>query len=184
MFKYDENVFFITDFDDSMESEIIIPMYRQIQKQSRKKNGVIDVLVSSFGGYRHLALQIVSLLEIAKREGIIVRTLVSSVAYSAGSMVAVAGSPGERYIEKGAEHLVHYGTAGSVESTPEQIERVYIQKNAGFKAMRAHYEKYCNIENLEQLMNDDMGFIPANKCIKWGLADKYADKFDIDAYRD
>jgi ATP-dependent protease ClpP protease subunit len=175
----DGNIFFLADFDDSMEANIIMPLTREIQRQRRFVDGRIDLYINSFGGYRHLVFQIISLVELAKREGVVVRTIVPDVAYSAGSILAITGSPGERYIEKTAEHLIHYGITGSHETTPEQIERNYIQKHEGFKKIKRHYERYSNVPNLEQLMNDDNGYIPAPKCIKWGLADKYIDKFDI-----
>lgn len=173
------NVFFITDFDDNMESSLIVPLIKEIQNQRRLRDGSLDLYVNSFGGYRHLAFQIVSLLEIAKRDGIRVRTIINDIAYSAGSIVAIAGTPGERYIEKNAEHLIHYGFTASSESTPEQIERNYLQKKEGFDKIKRHYQKYANVPNLEELMNDDNAFIPAAKCIKFGLADKYLEKFDI-----
>lgn len=173
------NVFTLFDFDDSMESNVVLSLTKEIQRQRRYRDGRIDLYINSFGGYRHLVFQLISLVETAKREGIVVRTIVPDVAYSAGSILAVTGTPGERYIEKTAEHLIHYGLTGSSETTPEQVERNYIQKNQGFKKIRQHYEKYANVPDLEQLMNDDSAYIPAAKCIKWGLADKLMDKFDV-----
>lgn len=175
----DGNVFFLADFDDQMESGLVLPLTREIQKQRNLKNGRIDLYINSFGGYRHLVFQLISLVELAKREGVVVRTIVPDVAYSAGSILAVTGTPGERYIERTAEHLIHYGLTGSSETTPEQVERNYIQKNQGFRKIRNHYEKYANVPDLEQLMNDDSAYIPATKCIRWGLADKLMEKFDI-----
>lgn len=177
----DDNVFFLADFDDNMEANIVLPLTREIQKQRQLKNGRIDLYINSFGGYRHLVFQLISLVELAKREGITVRTIVPDIAYSAGSILAVTGTPGERYIERTAEHLIHYGQTGSAESTPEQVERNYIQKQQGFKKILDHYQKHTKIDraDLDQLMNDDSAYIPANKCIKWGLADKYMEKFDI-----
>lgn len=177
----DDNVFFLSDFDDNMEAMLVTPMIRQIQKQRTLRDGRIDLYINSFGGYRHLAFQLISLIEIAKREGITVRTIVPSVAYSAGSVIAITGTPGERYIEKTAEHLIHYGITGSAETTPEQVERNYVQKQQGFKQILAHYQHYTDIgkEELERLMNDDSAYITAAKCIKFGLADRYMEKFDI-----
>ena len=123
-------------------------------------------------------------MEYAKRNGIVVRTIVPDIAYSAGSILAITGTPGERYIEETGEHLIHYGMTGSSETTPEQVERNYIQKNQGFKKILKHYEKNTKMDaqTLNQLMNDDSAYIPAARCIKWGLADKKMDKFDICRY--
>lgn len=175
------NVFTLFDFDDNMESNIPLALTKEIQEQRKRKNGHIDLYINSFGGYRHLVFQLISLVELAKREGIVVRTIVPDIAYSAGSILAITGTPGERYIEKTAEHLIHYGSTGSMETTPEQVERNTIQKREGFKKIRQHYEKYTDIpsDELNLLMNDDSAFINARKCIQWGLADKYMEKFDI-----
>ena len=177
--SHDGNIFFLTDFDDNMEGDIILPLIKEIQVQRLRRNGRIDLYINSFGGYRHLAFQMISLVENAKREGIVVRTIVPDAAYSAGSILAVTGTPGERYVERTAEHLIHYGFTGSAESTPEQVERNYAQKNEGFKKILTHYRKYTNIPDIEAKMNDDSFYIPATKCIKWGVADKYMEKFDI-----
>ena len=180
MNKNDGNVFLIGDFDDSMESDIVLPLIRQIQHQAKLVEGRIDLYINSFGGYAHLAFQLISLVETAKREGIVVRTIIPDVAYSAGSLLAVTGTPGYRFMERKANHLVHYGTAGgSNESTPEQLERIFEEKRRHFKKMRQHYLDYTNIpaDELDVLMNDDAAYLPAAKCVKWGMADAYMDKF-------
>lgn len=177
---YDDNVFFLADFDDNMEASVVLPLTREIQKQRLLRDGRIDLYINSFGGYKHLVFQLISLVELAKREGITVRTIVPDIAYSAGSILAVTGTPGERYIERSAEHLIHYGHTGlGGESTPEQVERNTLQKRESFRKILKHYEKYTNVPDLAVHMNDDSFFIPAAKCIKWGLADKYMEKFDI-----
>jgi len=177
----DGNVFFLADFDDNMEASLITPLIREIQKQRRLVDGRIDLYINSFGGYRHLVFQLISLVENAKREGITVRTIVPDIAYSAGSILAVTGTPGERYIEKTAEHLIHYGQTASQETTPEQVERNYVQKQQGFKKILDHYQKHTKVDRdeLNRLMNDDSAYLSAAKCIKNGLADKYMEKFDI-----
>lgn len=182
MFNYnEENVFFLNDFDDDMEGGAVLPLIKQIQKQRILREGRIDLYINSFGGYKHLVFQLISLIELAKREGITVRTVVPDIAYSAGSILAITGTPGERYIEKTAEHLIHYGSTGSMETTPEQLERNTTQKRENFKKILNHYKRYTDIDpdELNRLMNDDSAFISAPKCIKWGLADKYMEKFDI-----
>jgi ATP-dependent protease ClpP protease subunit len=175
----DGNVFFLADFDDNMEANIVLPLTKEIQRQRQLKDGYIDLYINSFGGYRHLVFQLVSLVEIAKRAEIVVRTIVPDIALSAGSILAVTGTPGERYIESTAQHLMHYGTTGSMESTPEQVERNYKEKGEGFKKIFNHYQKYASVPDLKAKMNDDSLYVPARNCIKWGLADKYMEKFDI-----
>jgi ATP-dependent protease ClpP protease subunit len=175
----DDNVFFLSDFDDAMEGGLVMPLTREIQRQADKRYGVIDMWVNSFGGYAHLAMHVIELMEVAKAEGITVRTIVPSVAFSAGSMVAIAGTPGERYIARDAEHLIHYGRTGSMEETPKQIERFSAYKTRDFTRTLKLYEKYTDVPDLDVEMMDNGFFVDARKCIKYKLADKYMDKLDI-----
>lgn len=175
---YDDNVFQISDFDDSLES-MLVPFTMEIKNQRDKAEGRIDLYINSHGGYAHVLGNLIELVEIAKLEGVVVRTIVPSVAFSAGSMLAITGTPGERYISKTGEHLLHYGSTGSVESTPTQIERYRAWKDRDFKNTIKHYQKYANVPNLEQHLMDDGFFVPSKDCIKFGLADKYLDKFRL-----
>lgn len=178
--NYNEgNVFFLTDFDDNMEGNIVVSLTREIQAQRMLRDGHIDIYINSFGGYGHLADHIIELMELAKRDDVLVRTIVPSTAFSAGSMVAIAGSPGERYIARDGEHLIHYGTIGSTESTPEQLARFTEFKARKFKQALKHYQKYCDVPELEIRMLDDGYFVPAAKAVKWGLADHYLERFNV-----
>lgn len=177
--EHEDNIFFIGDFDDSLERDVIIPLTKEIQRQSLFRDGRIDLYINSFGGFAHLVMHLVELVEAAKREDVVVRTIVPSVAFSAGSMLAITGTVGERYISKTGEHLVHYGSIGSVETTPTQVERYRAWKDRDFKNTIKHYQKYANIPNLEQHINDDGFFVPARDCIKFGMADKYIEKLGV-----
>lgn len=179
MQNYEDNIFVLNDFDDSMESGLVVPLTMEIKKQSELKDGQIDLWINSFGGYAHLVFHLIELVEIAKREGIKVRTIVPSVAFSAGSMLAVTGTPGERYIAKSGEHLIHYGRTGSIEETPKQVERWSAYKTRDFKNTIAHYQKYSSVPDIDTEMMDDGFFIPAKNCLKFGLADKYMDKLEL-----
>lgn len=176
----EDNIFILNDFDDSMESSVVLPLTLEVQKQSQLRNGQIDLYINSFGGYVHLVSHIIELVEIAKRNDVVVRTIVPSIAFSAGSMLAVTGTPGERYIARDAEHLIHYGRSlGTAEETPKQIERYGAYKTRGFASTIKHYEKYSKVPKLDVELLDDGFFVPSNKCIRWGLADKYIDKLDV-----
>lgn len=176
---YEDNVFFIGDFDDALENTMLVPLTNEIKAQSKKSNGRIDLYINSVGGYSHLAAHIVNLVEIAKRDGILVRTIVPDMAFSAGSMVAITGSPGERYIGRDAEHLIHYGQIMSFETTQEQIKRFTAWKERRFRSNLMHYKKYCDVPDLDKHILDDGFFVTAPQALKWGMADKYMDKLTL-----
>jgi ATP-dependent protease ClpP protease subunit len=176
---YQDNRFFIGDFDDELENSILIPLTKEIAAQSKLKDGNIDLYINSMGGYAHLTAHIVELVELAKAQGVTVRTIVPNMAFSAGSILAITGTPGERYISKSAEHLIHYGQIASMESTPQQVERYRKWKERYFKATVAHYKRYSDIPGLDQEILDDGWFIPAKDCLRYKLADKYIDKLEL-----
>lgn len=174
----DGNRFFILGlFDDSLNKEIILPLTKKIDELSNYRNPVIEFHINSPGGNGVVLMHIVALFELARRKGIKVRTIVPLWAFSCGSMLAVAGDKGERYIAREAEHVVHYGSySGWGSHTPLQIERESEHRKRWFKHLVDHYKKYSNIPKLEDKIKDDNFFIPADDCIKWGLADKYMDE--------
>ena len=172
------NVFVISDFDEPLEQQLV-PLTKEVKNQSRLSEGRIDMYVSSFGGYLYLAQHLIELIELAKGNGVVVRTIVPSIAASAGSIVAVTGTPGERYIARDAEHVVHYGTRYDRTQTPNQLDRSYESIVRSYKWVEKHYNKYCDIPNLESEIADDGFTLTAAKCIKYGLADKYLDKMEL-----
>jgi ATP-dependent protease ClpP protease subunit len=176
---YEDNVFLLGQFDEAMEHELIVPLTIEIKKQAELKEGQIDLYINSPGGYIYLMEHIVQLMERAKAQGVMVRTIVPEMAYSCGSMVAIAGTIGERYIGRRAEHLAHYGQSMTFQTTPLQAERFAEATQRNFKNNLAHYKKYCDIPNLDSQMLDDGFFIPAARAIKWNLADKYMDKLEV-----
>ena len=177
--RYDGNVFFIGDFDDAME-DLLIPLTREIQRQREADSEQrIDLYINSVGGGLYLLQHIIELIELAKADGITVRTIVTSFAYSAGSLLAISGSEGERYIARGAEHMIHYGNGGYASATPVQAKRQNNKLKREFKWNVNHYKKYANIPDLKKKMADDNYYITADKCIEWGLADFYMDELDI-----
>jgi ATP-dependent protease ClpP protease subunit len=160
-----------------MEDELILPLTREIQRQRNIEDGRIDLHINSTGGNFYLMMHLVELVEIAKRAGVQVRTMVFSMAYSAGSMLAITGD--ERYIARGAEHLIHYGSNGGVNTTPVQAKRQAMSNDRAFRYNVKHYEKYANVPNLEQNIADDNFYVTAAQAIKWNMADFYMDKLDI-----
>lgn len=174
-----DQTFFIYDFDETIEQHIIPDLYEQIKEQSKLKDGHINLMINSPGGYTHVLFHLIDMVEMAKRNGVIVRTVVPDMAYSCGSMLAIAGTPGERYIARTAKHLIHLGFQMSGESTMEQIERNHNDKKAHFQKILKHYKKYSDVPELEKHVEDDNFYVDATKAIKWKLADKFTDKFPI-----
>jgi len=169
------NKFYILgEFTDELQETIIVPLVKQIEELKTKKDAELIIYISSVGGSTWIARTIVSLLELAKSKDIIVKTIVTSHAFSSGSMVSIVGTKGYRFIDTYAEIMIHYGTyQGYSDKTPLQIERNSEYRKRHFDNILKHYKKYSKVPDLEKLIADDGLCIPADKCIEWGLADKY-----------
>lgn len=177
--KYvDDNRFYILgEFNDSLRDGLIVPLTKKINDLSRVREASIEIYINSNGGDGYLCMHLVELLELAKRRGITVKTIVPAIALSSGSILAVAGSVGHRYISRSAEHLVHYGQFdGYRKQTPLQIDRGTARWKRWTKTILNHYQKYAAVPDLEEHIKDDDFWIPADKCIKWGLADKFMEE--------
>jgi ATP-dependent protease ClpP protease subunit len=160
-----------------MEENLLLPLAKQVSKQAKLVDGYIDMYVNSYGGNAHVAQHVVELMELGKRNGVTVRTMVTGAAYSTGSMVAVVGTPGHRYISKDAFHLAHYGSIFAAVATPTQSDRNATLHKIWFRQTVNHYKRYCEIPNLEENLLDDDWYITAANAKKWSMADHYLDKF-------
>jgi ATP-dependent protease ClpP protease subunit len=170
---YSNNTVYIHDnFDDSLS--LILPNIDFIiNEQKDKKAGKIIFDICSNGGYAYILKELLNRVEYAKSQDIIVETIVRSQAYSCGSMLAISGTKGHRYIGEYAEHLVHLGSAGMRVQDNTEFSRMkdYIQRHFDF--VKNVYKKYANIENLDTKIENDSWYIYGEDCIKQGMADKF-----------
>jgi len=177
VFSDDNRIYIIGEFDEEMENGLVWYITKKIKELKDRKDAELEVYINSPGGNGYLLVHLVELLEQAKREGITVKTIVTGHAYSCGSLLAVVGTPGHRYISKYGEHLLHYGSFdGGRKYTPMQIDRDSARWKRWTKQLLKHYEKYAEVPDLEEHMKDDNFWVQASDCIKWKLADKYIEE--------
>jgi ATP-dependent protease ClpP protease subunit len=177
-FVSNNTVYIHGEFNESMV-ELLPQIQTIIDSQKKLKEGKIIFDINSIGGSGQILMSFINLIEKAKKEGVIVETIVQCKGSSCGSMLACSGTVGHRYISEYAEHLCHFGSGWSKWASPTQIERgaeyaLRWQNNA-----KAMYKKYCEptaqegyITKLFENMKDDCFYVPAEECIKYGLADK------------
>jgi ATP-dependent protease ClpP protease subunit len=174
-FVKDNSVFIYGDFGDSIAKDVIPDLLKEIEKQSKLKDGKIKIYIDSNGGYTRYLFNMLAVIEDAKKKGIIVETYVFGYAYSCGSMLACAGSKGHRYISYLAEHLCHLGFAGAGASNDVELERGRERVQAHFDKVRNLYRKYANLKDLENVIKFDHYFIRGAEIIENGLADHFVD---------
>ena len=177
-FVQDGTIYIHGEFDDSIVS--ILPTIKSIiETQKTLKNGMITFSINSDGGYNRILHSLLNLIEYAKKEDVIVKTVVEYSAYSCGSLLACSGTTGHRYMSEYAQHLCHFARASIYSETPLQLDRNSEHLRRAMYSCKDMYKKYCEptaedgyIEQLFEAMKDDCFFIPAKECIKYGLADK------------
>jgi ATP-dependent protease ClpP protease subunit len=96
-----------------------------------------------------------------------------SEAFSAGSVVAVAGTPGYRRVANGGLYMLHYGEVEHSATNPTSAKRLSVANDAHFNLVLGHYEKYCDIPALGDELKSDYFYISAKDAIEWGMADGY-----------
>jgi ATP-dependent protease ClpP protease subunit len=172
-FHKDNNFYIFGGIDNSMPEKIIAPFIELIDRKSNLKNpGQVHIYVSSYGGLVQYGFDFIQQMERAKDAGITVNTYVSSVACSCGSLIAVAGTPGKRYIGERAYHLLHFMRGSDYAHNPIMMERNFENGKFWHKVLLDIYKKYTKIQKLEEkLLADNYMVNGAAACIKAGLAD-------------
>lgn len=159
-------------FDESIQTEIVPNLFDAINSKSDRIGAKIQFLINSPGGSTHVLKDLLSLIDIAKNNDIIVETLVFGNAYSCGSMLAVSGTPGHRIVGKYAEHLCHLGGAGSVSKNEEDLKRFTARTKTHFEFIKSIYKENCKIPNLDEVIHNDNFFVRGRNLVKYGLADR------------
>ncbi len=161
------------EFDDTIMTNIVPALIKEIEYQKNLKESKIKFYINSNGGIADILFNLLSLIESAKKENIVVETYVFGKAYSCGSLLACAGTKGHRFIGEYAEHLCHLGSTSSGSITnPIESKRMQERIDSHFKDIKSIYKKYASIKNLDKVIENDRYFIRGDDIITNGLADK------------
>jgi len=139
-----------------------------------KKNcSVLDIYLDSKGGDTHVLRQITSILALAKNKGAIVRTHVYGVVYSSASILATYGTCGYRIMGENAFHFIHFGSAYMSAHKTSEIAKIAKHMKTIKQQDREAYLKNTQLtsKQLDKLQSDEMGYLDAKQCLKYGLCD-------------
>lgn len=168
------NFYIFGEIDSSIPKSIIVPMISFIEKQSKKNEQEMkemNIYITSYGGDAHYAFDIITHIEFAKSIGIVVNTFVTSVACSAGSLIAVTGS--NRFVSKRAYHLLHFMRGWAYSTSPEMTKRNTTNDLFLQDELVKIYQKYTKLKKIEdKLLADNFMINGSDDLIKYGLADK------------
>lgn len=173
-FIHNNTVYIHGMFDSSISTDVLPGLLYILEQEKQKKNGSISFHINSNGGQTRYLYDLLSLVEMAKKEGVVVKTIVSACAYSCASILASSGTKGERCISEYAEHLVHLGMATTGYNHNEtELNRNTKNVKKHFEKMLSIYKKYAKIPNLEKVIKDDCFYVYGQKIIDYQLADKF-----------
>lgn len=133
----------------------------------------LSFIINSPGGDVSVMMNIIGLINLAKINDMDVVTFVLGSAGSAASLIAVHGT--ERIISRIARHFVHFGTIFNITTKYSEIKKICDQNEEYAENMKSLYLEACGgklpLDVLEKLESDERGYLNAQQCIKYGLAD-------------
>lgn len=165
-------VYVTGEFNDEMREAVLNKVFAIRKKKDVLARKEVQFNISSIGGASWVLQDILHEVYSMQKAGYIVKTHVSSHAFSCGSLLAVAGSSGHRTMSAFAEHLVHYGSGTSTSYSPIELQRDAERLQRHFDFVEGVYRKHCKIPNLKKLIETDGLFITAEQALEWRMVDE------------
>jgi ATP-dependent Clp protease protease subunit len=174
-----ERIVFLNGGVDDHTANLIVAQLLHLESQDSEKD--IHLYINSPGGLVTAGLSIYDVMQFIKPD---VATYVMGQACSMGSFLAMAGSPGKRYVLPESRTMIHRVSSG----TPSTRGSVHVQELQFEDAKRTYEESQRLNERLTQLYvkhntagktYDEMyntmkfdTFLSAGEAVAYGLADK------------
>lgn len=171
-FFMDGNFFINGDIDNSMAKSIIAPLINEINNRAKLKNPTpIKIFVTSYGGYIKDAFDIISWFDYAKKQGVSIHTYVTSVAFSAGSLIAVSGH--KRFGSTRAYHGLHFARGWDYSHNPIMTERNAQNSKWMQSELVKIYKERTKLKQIEKLLLADNYMINGgSNLLKAGIIDE------------
>ena len=169
------SIFILGGFDDTISKNVVPNLVKLINQQKTLKNGKIDFYINSYGGYCSELFSLLSLISLAKSNGIKISTFNMGMAYSCASILAVVGD--ERKMFRCAKNLMHLGLSFSASSTFVQVDRNRKREKDHFNNIVSLYESHTKLteKKIRELMSDNCCYLNSSECLRFGLVDEVCD---------
>jgi len=141
--------------------------------ESENPDKPINFYINSPGGSVTAGMSIYDTMQFIKCP---VHTIVMGQAASMGSLLAMAGEKGQRYILPNARHMIHQplgGASGQATDVEIQARELLRWKDVLIKIYSRHTGRLFNELKLDMERDN---FMTAEESVKYGLADKVIDK--------
>ncbi len=161
----------LREFDDEL-LETLPELYKLIEHESQVRDGHVSVVINSPGGYAHVLEAFLAAFRAAKAQDVIVETVVTGMAGSCASILAINGTKGHRLISQDSEHYIHWGEVADWGRTPVQSDRNKDRADRHFAFVKRQYTQNAKIPRLEKKLQDDSFRVYPEQCVEYQLADK------------
>ena len=135
---------------------------------------VLEVYLQTPGGTVSIAKSIMSLFKMARAKGAIIKTINLSAAASCGSLLAVSGTKGYRYMAEDAYNLIHYGSRGGASTRDGEAERMLQTNNEITNSLKKIYldNTQLSLKEINKYFTfEDTGRLNAKACLEKGICD-------------
>lgn len=155
------------------QNGLILPDKNPYKLQGNANIPVIDIYINSGGGSIPTTKSILTLLNLARTKGAIIRTTVMGYAASCASVLAVQGTPDFRIMYEHSYNLVHYGSSTYTFTHPEEVENVSKYEPQMRKDFYSLYSKYTNLtkSELKKAQNSEYNFFSAKESMAKNMCD-------------
>lgn len=134
---------------------------------------IIDVYINSPGGQLNQTKAIMTLLNLARARGAIIRTTNMGRASSCASLIAIQGTPKFRIMYDQAYNMIHYGQSTYTVDKADEIDRANKFEKDKHKNFNEPYLKYTKLTEaeLKKLYKTEYGYLNAQKCLEKNICD-------------
>lgn len=135
---------------------------------------VLEVYLQTPGGEIPVAQSIMSLFKMARAKGTIIKTINLSKAASCGSLLAVSGTKGYRYMAEDAYNLIHYGARGGTSTRDGEAERMLQRNNETTNILKKIYldNTQLSLKEINKYFTfEGAGRLNAKACLEKGICD-------------
>lgn len=168
-FMADNKIYLFEELNWSTVSYLIADFNYYI---SSKKSNLIEIFINSPGGEFTCCTAILNSMQLAIKNKINIFTYVVGEAASCASLIAVSGN--KRFINRHANHFIHFGSYPSVITKSTEIAKLNKELKQFDNTCKEIYLKNTHItgEQLEKLREDEFGYLNAEQCKKYKFVDE------------
>ena len=181
----ENNLYITSDINTETTNEVIIKLTQWVdtlpvlpqtntKDTSPQNKPVLNIYINSYGGKFSILHPILTLMNIATAQGVIIKTYNLYHADSCASVIAISGTKGYRYMAENGYNLIHFGSRSMdcrQESEITNRTKFINHETFRFKEPYLLRTKISQNELDKYFEHEFSGFLTAEQCLRKGLCD-------------